>query len=176
MPWQTATRTCSPHCTRTWANTRKRCDDWSGRLIENPPMLIRDGGVIAAGYDADLDELRNMSRNADGYLTDLESRERERTGLPSLKVGFNRVHGYYIEISKAQAERAPRRLHSAPDAQGRGTLRDAGVERVRRKSTQRQGTFAGPRETTVSGAARGTPGGAREFTNHGCGRSPSLTC
>jgi DNA mismatch repair protein MutS len=76
-------------------------------LIENPPMLIRDGGVIAAGYDAELDELRDMSRNADAYLTDLESRERERTGLPSLKVGFNRVHGYYIEISKAQAERAP---------------------------------------------------------------------
>ena len=76
-------------------------------LIENPPMLIRDGGVIAAGYDAELDELRDISRNADRYLTDLESRERDRTGLPSLKVGFNRVHGYYIEISKAQAERAP---------------------------------------------------------------------
>ena len=76
-------------------------------LIENPPMLIRDGGVIAAGYDAELDELRDISRNADIYLTDLESRERDRTGLPSLKVGFNRVHGYYIEISKAQAERAP---------------------------------------------------------------------
>jgi DNA mismatch repair protein MutS len=76
-------------------------------LIEDPPMLIRDGGVIAEGYDADLDELRNISRHADGYLTDLESRERERTGLPSLKVGYNRVHGYYIEISKAQSARAP---------------------------------------------------------------------
>ena len=76
-------------------------------LIEAPPMLIRDGGVIAEGYDAKLDELRGISRNADGYLMDLESRERERTGLPSLKVGFNRVHGYYIEISKAQSARAP---------------------------------------------------------------------
>jgi len=76
-------------------------------LIENPPMLIRDGGVIAAGYDAKLDELRDISRNADGYLADLETRERERTGLPSLKVGFNRVHGYYIEISKAQSANAP---------------------------------------------------------------------
>jgi DNA mismatch repair protein MutS len=84
--------------------TRQRLEQ---ALIENPPMLIRDGGVIAAGYDAELDELRDISRNADGYLTDLESRERERTGLPSLKVGFNRVHGYYIEISKAQAARAP---------------------------------------------------------------------
>ena len=76
-------------------------------IIEDPPMLIRDGGVIAGGYDAQLDELRDTSRNADSYLTDLESRERERTGLPSLKVGYNRVHGYYIEISKAQAVRAP---------------------------------------------------------------------
>ena len=76
-------------------------------LIEDPPMLIRDGGVIAAGYDAQLDELRDISRNADAYLTDLETSERERTGLPSLKVGFNRVHGYYIEISKAQSARAP---------------------------------------------------------------------
>jgi len=76
-------------------------------LIEEPPMLIRDGGVIARGYDAELDELRDISSNADGYLTDLEQRERERTGLPSLKVGYNRVHGYYIEISKAQAANAP---------------------------------------------------------------------
>ena len=76
-------------------------------LIEEPPMLIRDGGVIARGYDAELDELRDISSNADGYLADLETRERERTGLPSLKVGYNRVHGYYIEISKAQSANAP---------------------------------------------------------------------
>ncbi|MFQ5636106.1 MAG: DNA mismatch repair protein MutS, partial [Gammaproteobacteria bacterium] len=76
-------------------------------LIEDPPMLIRDGGVIAPGYDAELDELRAISTNADGYLRDLETRERERTGLPSLKVGYNRVHGYFIEISKAQSARAP---------------------------------------------------------------------
>jgi len=76
-------------------------------IIEEPPMLIRDGGVIARGYDAELDELRDISTNADGYLADLETRERERTGLPSLKVGYNRVHGYFIEISKAQAAKAP---------------------------------------------------------------------
>ncbi len=76
-------------------------------LVESPPMLIRDGGVIAEGYDAELDELRDISTNADQYLVDLERRERERTGLPSLKVGYNRVHGYYIEISKAQAAKAP---------------------------------------------------------------------
>ena len=76
-------------------------------VIENPPMLIRDGGVIASGYDAELDELRSLSQNADQFLIDLETRERERTGIPTLKVAYNRVHGYYIEISKAQANKAP---------------------------------------------------------------------
>ena len=76
-------------------------------LVESPPVLMRDGGVIAPGYDAELDELRGISENAGDYLLDLEKRERESTGLSSLKVGFNRVHGYYIEISRSQSDRAP---------------------------------------------------------------------
>jgi DNA mismatch repair protein MutS len=76
-------------------------------IIDNPPMLIRDGGVIASGYDDELDDLRAIAENADQYLVDLESRERERTGIATLKLGYNRVHGYYIEISKLQAEKAP---------------------------------------------------------------------
>ena len=76
-------------------------------IIDNPPMLIRDGGVIAPGYDDELDDLRGIAENADQYLKDLESRERERLGIATLKLGYNRVHGYYIEISKAQADRAP---------------------------------------------------------------------
>jgi DNA mismatch repair protein MutS len=76
-------------------------------LVENPPVVIRDGGVIADGYDPELDELRNISRNASDYLLDIESRERAATGLNTLKVGYNRVHGYYIEISKNQSEDAP---------------------------------------------------------------------
>jgi DNA mismatch repair protein MutS len=91
----------------------------SRALIENPPMLIRDGGVIAAGYDASLDELRDISEHADRYLADLETRERVRTGLPSLKVGYNRVHGYYIELSRGQAGKAP------DDYQRRQTLKGA---------------------------------------------------
>ncbi|HFC91841.1 MAG TPA: DNA mismatch repair protein MutS, partial [Leucothrix mucor] len=62
-------------------------------IIENPPVLIRDGGVIAEGYDKDLDELRNLSKNSDQYLLDLETREKKRTGINSLKVAYNRVHG-----------------------------------------------------------------------------------
>ncbi|RUM94409.1 MAG: DNA mismatch repair protein MutS, partial [Thiothrix sp.] len=65
-------------------------------VINNPPMLIRDGGVIATGFDAELDELRALSENANQFLIDLEAREKERTGISTLKVGYNRVHGYYI--------------------------------------------------------------------------------
>ncbi len=76
-------------------------------LIENPPVVIRDGGVLAGGYDDELDELRALSQNANQFLLDLESREKARTGIESLKVSYNRIHGYYIEISKARAVEAP---------------------------------------------------------------------
>ena len=76
-------------------------------IIDSPPMLIRDGGVIAPGYDEELDDLRAIAENADQYLVDLEQREKKRTGIATLKLGYNRVHGYYIEISKVQADKAP---------------------------------------------------------------------
>lgn len=76
-------------------------------IIDNPPMVIREGGVIADGYDTELDELRNLSENANEFLLKLERQERERTGISTLKVGYNRVHGYFIEISRSQAENAP---------------------------------------------------------------------
>ncbi len=75
-------------------------------IIEEPPLLIRDGGVIAAGYDAELDELRGLSQNADQFLLDLEQREQAATGI-NLKVAYNRVHGYYIEVSKLHSEKVP---------------------------------------------------------------------
>jgi len=76
-------------------------------ILENPPMLIRDGGVMAPGYDTELDQLRSLAENADGFLLDLEARERERSGIANLKVGYNRVHGYYLEISRNQSDRVP---------------------------------------------------------------------
>ncbi|MGX2950177.1 DNA mismatch repair protein MutS [Ursidibacter sp. B-7004-1] len=76
-------------------------------LVENPPQLIRDGGVIATGYNAELDEWRSLAEGATQYLEDLETREREKTGIDTLKIGFNAVHGYYIQISQGQAHRAP---------------------------------------------------------------------
>jgi DNA mismatch repair protein MutS len=76
-------------------------------IVERPPLLARDGGVIADGYDAELDELRRLATHADQFLVEMEEREKAATGIPTLKVGYNRVHGYYIEISKAQSARAP---------------------------------------------------------------------
>lgn len=76
-------------------------------VIDNPPVIIRDGGVIKEGYDKELDELRSLSTNAGQFLVDLETREKERTGIPTLKVGYNRVHGYFIEISRLQSDKAP---------------------------------------------------------------------
>jgi len=76
-------------------------------IIDNPPVLIRDGGVLAPGYDRELDELRSLSTNADQFLLDLEAKERERTGIATLKVSYNRVHGYYIEIGRVHADRVP---------------------------------------------------------------------
>ncbi len=76
-------------------------------IIDEPPMLIRDGGVIKAGFDPELDDLRAMSASADQFLVDLESKEQQKTGIHSLKVAYNRVHGFYIEVSKAQADAVP---------------------------------------------------------------------
>ncbi|MGB5776963.1 MAG: DNA mismatch repair protein MutS, partial [Sedimenticolaceae bacterium] len=76
-------------------------------IVEQPPVVLRDGGVLAAGFDAELDALRDLSQNADQFLVDLEQRERRRTGIDSLKVSYNRVHGYYIEIGRSKAGQAP---------------------------------------------------------------------
>jgi DNA mismatch repair protein MutS len=76
-------------------------------IVPQPPLLARDGGVIAEDYDVELDELRRLSTHADQFLVDLEAREREATGIATLKVGYNRVHGYFIEISKGQSDKAP---------------------------------------------------------------------
>lgn len=76
-------------------------------IIDAPPVLVRDGGVIAPGYHEELDEWRALADGATDYLDRLEIRERERTGLDTLKVGYNAVHGYYIQISRGQSHLAP---------------------------------------------------------------------
>ena len=86
-------------------------------LTGSPPLLLRDGGVIADGFDEELDELRRMGSDAGEFLNDLEARERERTGIANLKVGYNRVHGYFIEISRLYSDEVP------PDYHRRQTLK-----------------------------------------------------
>ncbi len=76
-------------------------------IIESPPVLIRDGGVIAPGYNAELDEWRALADGATDYLDKLEIREREKLGLDTLKVGFNAIHGYYIQVSRGQSHQVP---------------------------------------------------------------------
>jgi len=76
-------------------------------IIENPPVLIRDGGVIAPGYHQELDILRDLSDGATEFLAQLEQREKERTGINSLKVGYNKVHGFFIEMSRTAATDVP---------------------------------------------------------------------
>ncbi|PJE79308.1 DNA mismatch repair protein MutS [invertebrate metagenome] len=85
----------------------KTADLLNKAIIENPPVVIRDGGVIAKGYDKELDELQALSEHAGDFLIKIEQHEKQRTGLSTLKVGFNRVHGYYIEISRRESEQAP---------------------------------------------------------------------
>ncbi|MCY7318387.1 MAG: DNA mismatch repair protein MutS [Ramlibacter sp.] len=88
-------------------------------LQEEPAAMLREGGVIGIGYDAELDELRAIQDNCDGFLLDLEARERARTGIPNLRVQFNKVHGFYIEVTQGQAAKVP------PDYRRRQTLKNA---------------------------------------------------
>ncbi len=83
------------------------CELLTQAIVENPPVLIRDGGVFAQGFDEELDELRRYSENGAEQLQQFEEEEKNRSGLSTLKVGFNRVQGYFFELSQAQAERAP---------------------------------------------------------------------
>jgi len=88
-------------------------------LLEEPAALVRDGGVIAPGLDAELDELRAIQTNCDSFLLDLETRERARTGIANLRVQFNKVHGFYIEVTQGQLDKVP------DDYRRRQTLKNA---------------------------------------------------
>jgi len=96
------------------------CAGLLGRALkEEPSALVRDGGVINGGFDPELDELRAIQDNCDGFLLDLEGREKARTGIANLKVQFNRVHGFYIEVTQGQLDKVPE------DYRRRQTLKNA---------------------------------------------------
>jgi DNA mismatch repair protein MutS len=88
-------------------------------IAAEPAVLLRDGGVIATGFDAELDELRAIGQNCDDFLLELEARERERTGIANLRVQFNKVHGFYIEVTSSGRDKVP------ADYRRRQTLKNA---------------------------------------------------
>jgi DNA mismatch repair protein MutS len=107
---QTLTAHISPllqHLTQAIADHAPEQALLAKAIVESPPHYLRDGGVIAEGYDPELDELRALSGNTEQFLMDLEKRERERSGLSSLKLGFNRVQGFFIEVNRSQADAVP---------------------------------------------------------------------
>src|SRR6185312_12284238 len=100
-------------CDRQWHALLARA------IVAEPSVQLRDGGVIADGFDTELDELRNLDAGCSQFLLELERRERERSGIAALKVEYNRVHGFYIEVTRANAERVP------DDYRRRQTLKNA---------------------------------------------------
>lgn len=98
----------------------RECGELLQRAIaQEPAAMVRDGGVIARGYDAELDELRDISENCGQFLIDLEARERARTGIANLRVEYNKVHGFYIEVTRGQTDKVP------DDYRRRQTLKNA---------------------------------------------------
>ena len=105
---------------RAGLNMPPDCGELLARaLSEEPAALVRDGGVMADGFDADLDELRGIQTNCDDFLLDLETRERARTNIPNLRVQFNKVHGFYIEVTSSHSGKVP------DDYRRRQTLKNA---------------------------------------------------
>jgi DNA mismatch repair protein MutS len=90
----------------------------AGALADELPVWAKDGGVFRAGFDAELDRLRALSDNADGFLLELEKKERLRTGIDALKVGYNRVHGFYIEVGRSHADKVPAEYHRRQTLKG----------------------------------------------------------
>jgi DNA mismatch repair protein MutS len=130
-------------------------------LVERPPALLADGGVIRLGYDADLDELRSLRDGGRQYIAELQQRERERTGIPSLKVGYNKVFGYFLEITHAHSARVPaeyERRQTLANAERYVTPELKDYEARVLGAEERMAT----REAVLFGALRGAVGAAIE--------------
>ena len=136
---------------------------------------LADGGVIRAGYDPELDELRDLRDGGKQYIAALQQRERERTGIPSLKVGFNKVFGYYLEITNAHAGQVPADYERRQTLAERRALRHPRAQGVRGQGPRRGGADRDPRGRAVRGAPR--PGRRRRSRGSSAppARSPGST-
>ena len=130
------------------------CAEADRTLAESPPPRLSQGGVIREGVSAELDELRRRSRDAQEELAALERRERERTGIATLKVGFTKVFGYYIEVTRPNIPQRPGRLCPAADPRQRRALSLGGTRRVRGGDSRRRGEVPRPRSADLRAAAR----------------------
>ena len=152
--WPASIRRCSRGSPQRRARTRRRTDCSRRALLPTPAAMLREGGVIAPGHDADLDELRRIAEHSDEALLELEARERERTGFANLRFGYNRVQGYYIEVSRSQADQVPAdwvRRQTVKNAERYITSESKTFEdRVLRRARP----LAGPRARTLRGPAR----------------------
>ncbi len=108
-------------------------------IIPEPPISLSDGGVIQPGADQELDQLRDLSRNSKQFLAQIEQRERQRTGIASLKVKFNSIFGYYLEISRGEFAPGPARLRTQANSGQCGALHHPGVEGIRIQNPRRPG-------------------------------------
>ena len=111
-------------------------------IAEEPPANLADGGTIRSGYHAELDELRDISRNSRQYIAQIETRERSRTRIQSLKVRFNNVFGYYIEISKANLHLAPSDYERKQTLVNAETIHHAGTQGTGKQGSGRRGENA----------------------------------
>ena len=124
---------------------------------DTPPATIRDGGVIKDGYDAKLDELRKISKGNDSFLLEFEVRERARMNCAKLKISYNRIHGYYIEVPRSQAEQSPGKLPAHANPEKRRALYDERTQAIRTANRYGARTGAGQRKTGLSNACRKFP-------------------
>ncbi len=129
-------------------------DELDRTLLDEPPVMARDGGVVRDGVDAELDDLRGISRSGKQRIAEMEEAERARTGISSLKIRYNRVFGYYIEISKSNLANVPADYHRKADDCRRRALHHAGAEGVRGEGARRRRADPRARGRDFRGAAR----------------------
>ncbi len=122
-------------------------DQIAAALVDECPLTVKEGGIIRPGYHADLDHFRELAAGGKQWMAQYQAQEIARTGIPKLKVGYNKVFGYYIEVSAAQQQHVPDDYIRKQTTQERGTLYHAGAERVRRAGVvgRREGQGIGVR-------------------------------
>lgn len=145
-------------------------------IVDDPPVLLREGGLIRTGYNAEIDSLRDLASGGKGQIAAIEQREREKTGISKLKIGYNRVFGYYIEVSKSNIDAVPEHyIRKQTLANGRA-LYHRGAQSARKHGARRAGAAddAGIRDLyrgAGPGCRRGSPRAENRAGSRDAGRA-----